>query len=624
MIIEWAHLCLIAAFVLHFPLMFPFYACRGAQILPSIKALHFAQMAFFLAAATGIVFSFLSHDFSVKVVAEHSSTTLPWYYCISALWGSHEGSLLLWVLLLCVWRCFFICDGSLTRDDQIAVTRVLTLISFGISAFLLFSSSPMARLLPNFPHEGHDLNPLLQDIGMATHPPFLYMGYVAFAIPYAFALVMLWRQKVIENWESHLRIWVLMAWSFLGVGIALGSWWAYRELGWGGWWFWDPVENASLMPWLGGTLLLHGLSWSKKSDAAQRWTLLLALLCFVLSLLGTFLVRSGVLVSVHSFASDPSRGAWILGLLVFYGMLAIIAYARSAALLKEKRARWHYYEINQAVIGAILLTVVLGTLYPIIVDALGLGKISVGEPYYNQITPWLVLPGLFALVYWAYHKNLKYGVAVFLGSAVLLFYVLKASYVFDHPLAYCFVVLSGLGIWGHLVVGYQWIQKPRGKSWPMLIAHIAFLMLLMSLALAHTLSHDKNAALRVHDEVHFAGFDLRLEGFQEYRNKHEHGIKAIIDVRQHGKHLATLAPGRRIYDVSQTNLALTDALVRFGFDLYIAMGTPIDDQEQWQFHFQYKPMVRWLWLSVLLMSAASIFAWSFRQREQEEKQCIKE
>ncbi len=615
MMIECAHLLLIMAWLLHIPIMLPAYtqlpAKSVAKVLVRYQNLQLSLLVFVVCA---LFLSFLQHDFSVNIVAQHSSTSLPWYYCLSALWGGHEGSLLLWIVLLAVWRTLFVHYSRMLDTDTIAVASVLAFISFGIMAFLLFASNPLERILPNAPLEGHDLNALLQDVGMATHPPMLYMGYVAFAVPYAFAIVMLWRKKLIEGWQEHMRFWVLLAWSCLGVGIALGSWWAYRELGWGGWWFWDPVENASLMPWLGGTLLLHALAWSKRSEHAYRWALLLALLCFILSLLGTFLVRSGVLVSVHSFAADPQRGIWILGLMLVYGLLAFAAYSRSSWLGQSKQTRKiGYFEVNQGVIAAILLTVILGTLYPLVMDVLHLGKMSVGEPYYNLITPCLVLPGIIALLFWS-GKQLSRRHLIIIASVIGLWSLLIGfDFMTGHPLAYLIALVSGLAVLAHGVIAWQWWRAGISRSWGMLIAHAAFLMLIFSIALAHTGAKEHHLLLGVGESTQVAGYDLELKGFRSVGNEHVRGLDAIISVSYQGKVLKELQPGRRHFSVSQTNLGRTDALITPTHDLYVALGNTTKDQTKWQVHIQYKPMVRWLWLSVIVMSLASLAALSQRR-----------
>lgn len=620
MIVEWAHFCLILAWVLHLPLLWPrWFARTQSSVLCTTKRIHLGQMLLFMIATIILMQRFYMHDFSVAIVSQHSSLSLPWYYCLSALWGGHEGSLLLWVVLLGLWRMLFVSRSTMLVEDTIAVSRVLSFVSLGVTAFLLFASNPMARVFDPVPLNGNDLNPLLQDVGMATHPPMLYIGYVAFAIPYAFALVMFARKQCIDNWQTHLRFWVLLAWSCLGIGITLGSWWAYRELGWGGWWFWDPVENASLMPWLGGTLLLHALSWSKKSDHATSWALMLCLLCFILSLLGTFLVRSGVLVSVHSFAADPARGVWILGLMLVYGGCALAAFLRGSWLKQGTHTSktWGYFEVNQGVIAAILLTVILGTLYPLVIDVLGLGKMSVGEPYYNLVTPWLILPGLIALGFWAYqHVPHQYSAMIGALLVTVIWITVSRAYAFEHPLALLIAIISFLAFAAHLVIAFRWIQQRKTASWTMLVAHGAFLLLILSIAVAHSTADSRPVMLGVGDSTKVHGYTITLLGVHSVTGDHVHGLDAHVKVQKAGGGVTVLKPGRRIYSVSQVNLGQTDALIHPFYDLYVALGNLNPDTRQWQLHIQYKPMVRWLWLSVFMMSLASIFAWIGRSKEE--------
>jgi cytochrome c-type biogenesis protein CcmF len=571
--------------------------------------------------------AFLQHDFSVAVVYAHSHHNLPWGYRLSALWGGHEGSVLLWVWLLCGWRLAFARWSGFDTEDRLAIHAVLALVSLGIMAFLLFASNPFARILPLAPVEGNDLNPLLQDVGMATHPPILYFGYVAFAIPYACAMVMLWRKRLINNWAKHLRVWVLLAWSALTVGIVLGSWWAYRELGWGGWWFWDPVENASLMPWLAGLILLHGLALAQKQQRGQLWTILVALMAFILSLMGTFLVRSGVLISVHSFAQDPGRGLWILALIALYGLLALGLYgSRAHGMVESKRLpllnRSGAVLANQILFAVMLFTVLLGTLYPMLVDALGLGKLSVGAAYFNSVMPWFCLPllcllSLLPILSWRStsvcvpYKSL---LAAFCAMGVSLWVIMWLKVHPGHGFAWFMAGLSLFAMFFTLFyAGRQMWQ--RTLSWnavAMNVAHLGFLGMVLSIAVASSQSIEMTVALKPGEHVVLFDHQIAYLDTKAIQGKNYHGVQADMVISS-GDNKAHYYPERRIYDASKINLAKTAMMVRPGYDIYLAMGEPLQEQA-WSFRIQYKPMIRGIWLFGLMMALGGALAVWARRR----------
>ncbi|HNJ87441.1 MAG TPA: heme lyase CcmF/NrfE family subunit, partial [Agitococcus sp.] len=388
----------------------------------------------------GLTVAFLQNDFTIDYVARQSNTLLPYYYKISAVWGGHEGSLLLWVLVLSWWgAAVALFSRSLPREMIARVLAIMGMVGVALISFVILTSNPFNRLLPDFPIDGADLNPLLQDIGLIIHPPMLYMGYVGFTVPFAFAMAGLLGGRLDSAWARWSRPWAVSAWAFLTLGIAIGSWWAYYELGWGGWWFWDPVENASFMPWLAGTALLHSLAVSEKRGVFKAWTVMLAIIAFALSLLGTFLVRSGVLTSVHAFAADPARGMFVLGILTAVIGASLLVFAlRASHLNSESRYAWLSRESFLLVNNLLLITattvVLLGTLFPLVADALKLGKISVGPPYFNALfvpvtLVLLVFLGLGSLVNWKRHQAKEF---------LPLWKVLLASIVLGivFPLAY--------------------------------------------------------------------------------------------------------------------------------------------------------------------------------------------
>ncbi len=587
-----------------------------------------------LLACVSLWWGFLNHDFSIAVVYAHSHHHLSWWYRLTALWGGHEGSVLLWITMLSGWRWAFTHYGDFDDQDKSAMMTVLAMIAVGLTAFLLFSSNPFLRILPNAPLEGNDLNPLLQDPGMASHPPILYFGYVAFALPYACACVMLWRGRVIEGWAGKLRPWILWAWSVLSVGIVLGSWWAYRELGWGGWWFWDPVENASLLPWFGGALLIHGLALAQKQQAAQTWTLLVAIIAFILSLLGTFLVRSGVLISVHSFAADPHRGVWILGLIGVYGAGALGLYSTRVSALFASRpvamlSRAGGLMLNQGVLAVMLATVLLGTLYPIILEMFGLGKVSVGAPYFNQVMPLLCMPLLLGLLvlpgldwqgkHWCMSWESFINLGILLVSMLVLTWLL-IGWKPNHGLACLtlFIALMGMvvSIWHGCVQHHQLRKQHVVKSWAMTLAHVGFLGMIASIALTSVLSQSSMTALRKNKPYTLAGHTFVYQGSERIEGNNYHGVRAKIIVKNNG-HSWVQFPERRIYLPSQMNLAHTAIIVRPSYDIYLALGEPLtekDNQEGWTVRIQVKPWVRGIWCFALLMAVGgTLAAWSRRQ-----------
>ena len=584
-------------------------------------ALQFVLVAFaFGALAT----SFLNNDFSVLYVSQHSNSLLPKPYQFAAVWGGHEGSLLLWVLLLALWSvAVAIFSRSLPLDMVARVIGVLGLISVGFLLFILTTSNPFDRLLPAA-MEGKDLNPLLQDPGLVIHPPMLYMGYVGMAVAFAFAVAALMSGRLDAAWARWSRPWTVVAWTFLTFGIGLGSWWAYYELGWGGWWFWDPVENASLMPWLVATALIHSLMVTEKRGSFKAWTVLLAIAAFSLSLLGTFLVRSGVLTSVHAFASDPKRGVFILIFLAVVVGTSLTLFAWRAPRVAlggrmELVSRESFLLANSVLLVVATAAVLLGTIYPLIIDALNLGKLSVGPPYFNAVfapllvpTVFLIIPGSVARWRDAHvreiaHK-LRWSFAGAVALAVLLPFVLGGW-----SLGAAFGLF--LGCWVALGTAQQVLErvsKPGriGASfWGQHIAHFGMAVLVIGITGVKCYEVERDVRMRIGDVVTIAPYTFRLNSLDEVRGPNYKAVRADVQVLRNDKIIEILQPEKRRYFSSA--MAMTEAGIDSGFmrDLYVSLGEPLDDaRTEWSMRVYYKPFVPWLWGGVLLMVLGGVLA----------------
>jgi len=573
--------------------------------------------------------AFLQNDFSLAYVAQNSNTALPWYYRVTAVWGAHEGSLLLWAVVLGGWT---VAVGAWSRHlPEVFVARVLGvmgLVSAGFLAFTLFTSNPFARLVPA-PAEGRDLNPLLQDPGMIIHPPMLYMGYVGFSVAFAFAIAALLGGRLDAAWARWSRPWTTAAWVFLTLGIAIGSWWAYYELGWGGWWFWDPVENASFMPWLTGTALIHSLAVTEKRGAFRSWTVLLAIITFSLSLLGTFLVRSGVLTSVHSFASDPARGAFILALLLLVvgGSLALYAWRAprfatggSFGLVSRETALL----LNNALLSVAAATVLIGTLYPLALDALGLGKVSVGPPYFNTVFVSLMLPllavvGLGSLVRWKRHapgalmRSLWPAAAVALTAGVLWTWWGAGI----PPLA---ALGIGLSVWIGWTSLQTVVERVRGRRhpwhalratprgiWGMALAHLGLAVFTAGVTVVSTLDFERDVSVAPGETVTAGGYSWTLRDVTRVQGPNYEADRGEVVVRRDGELVTTLHPEKRVYRVQRN--PMTEAGIDAGVmrDLFVALGEARADGS-WTLRIQHKPLIRWIWLGTLLMALGGTLA----------------
>ena len=570
-----------------------------------------------------LVYAFVANDFSVQYVVSHSNTRLPLQYRIAGAWGGHEGSLLLWCVMLGVWMSAVALFSTHLPEEMAArVLGVLGIVSVGFLAFMLFTSNPFDRLFPAA-GDGRDLNPLLQDPGMVIHPPMLYMGYVGFSVAYAFAVAALLSGRLDAAWARWSRPWTTVAWVFLTLGIALGSAWAYYELGWGGWWFWDPVENASFMPWLVGTALIHSLAVTEKRGAFRSWTVLLAIIAFGLSLLGTFLVRSGVLTSVHAFAVDPKRGVFILGLfaVTIGGALALFAW-RTARVGQGGAfapvSRESLLLANNVVLVAAAGSVMLGTLYPLLLDAVGGGKISVGPQYFEAVFAPLMAPALFLM---GVGPLARWKRSSLPELAVLLRWALAASFAVGLLLPFAF------GQW-HALVGFSlalalWIVatglltlrrslRQSRAHYGMVLAHIGVAAFVVGVALVKGYDAERDAKMKAGDTVELGGYVFRMDGVRSVEGPNYRAAQARMTVTREGKTVAVLNPERRIYTVQEQTM--TEAAIDAGFtrDLYVSLGDPLEGGA-WLVKVQVKPFIDWIWGGCLLMALGGLLAASDRR-----------
>ncbi len=592
----------------------------------------FGQCLFICIAFFSLAFAFVSNDFSVAYVAENSSSELPVIYRFCAIWGAHEGSLLLWVLLLSFWQvAVAIFSRSLPLETMARVLAVLGFISSGFLLFLLTTSNPFLRLLTNTPTNGQDLNPLLQDPGLVIHPPMLYMGYVGFSVAFAFAIAALLGGRLDAAWARWSKPWTLIAWCFLTFGITLGSWWAYRELGWGGWWFWDPVENASFLPWLVGTALIHSLAVSDKRDAFKAWTVLLAIFTFSLSLLGTFLVRSGVLISVHSFAVDPLRGLFMLVFLLIVVGASLTLYA--IRMNKVRRAisfgllsRESLLLANNLLLTAAMLTILLGTLYPLILDTLGLEKISVGPPYFNLVfIPFMIalmlLMGIAPISRWHNTPPKLVITNLWLVFITALVLAVLLPYMITGQISLGVILGLGLAFWVILATLQSlvkkserfWVIKKLSRSqWGMVVAHIGLAVAAIGVVLTSHYSIQKEVRMLPQDTVTIADFQFRFLGVRDIKGANYTGVEGGMMVAKNGHWRGLLKPQQRVYTLRQTALADTAIDANVFRDLYVALGEPLD-HDAWSLRIYYKPFVRWIWAGGLLMMLGGILAFCDRR-----------
>ena len=585
-----------------------------------------------------LTWAFVANDFSVVYVVQHSNSRLPLEYRISGVWGGHEGSLLLWMLMLCGWTLAVSLFSRHLPDAMVArVLGVLGLVAVGFLAFILITSNPFERLLPAA-EDGRDLNPLLQDPGLIFHPPMLYMGYVGFSIAFAFAIAALLSGQLDAAWARWSRPWTTAAWVFLTLGIALGSWWAYYELGWGGWWFWDPVENASFMPWLVGTALIHSLAVTEKRGAFKSWTVLLAILAFSLSLLGTFLVRSGVLSSVHAFATDPARGLFILAFLtvVIGASLALFAWRAPTVGLGTRFAtvsRESFLLANNVLLVVAMGAVLLGTLYPLLLDALGMGKISVGPPYFDTVfvplmAPLVFLMGVGPLARWKeasipdLARRLRWAAVVTLVTAVGAGWASgHISWLGSVGLAMAFWIVASLAVdvWERVrpaggvrsSITHRLRQLPRAMV-GMMVAHLGVAAFIIGVTMVRTYEVERDVTMQVGDTTEIAGYTFTFRGVREVQGPNYEAARGTIEVTRGDRAVVTMQPEKRVYRV-QTN-PMTEAAIhsRVTGDLYVSLGTP-DDKGAWVVRVYYKPFVTWIWGGCVIMALGGLLAASDRR-----------
>lgn len=608
-------------------------AVNNTSLMRLAKPLASGQFVFILISFFILGYAFLQDDFSVQYVANHSNSLLPIQYKISAIWGGHEGSLLLWALILSGWTAaVVIFSKSLPLIVYARVLSVMGLIAVGFLLFILLTSNPFDRFLPQFPSDGADLNPLLQDFGLIVHPPMLYMGYVGFSVVFAFAIAALLGGQLDAAWAKWSRPWTTVAWAFLTLGIALGSWWAYYELGWGGWWFWDPVENASFMPWLVGAALIHSLAATEKRGVFKSWTVLLAILTFSLSLLGTFLVRSGVLTSVHAFASDPARGQFVLGLL---GIALVSSLTLYAFKVPQVRGRIHFSLLsketfllsNNLLLVVAWVTVMLGTLYPLVLDFIGGAKLSIGPPYFNALfVPLMsilsVMMGFGIVSRWKDNsvdfllKKLRLVAVVAVLVALVTPFIAFNEFHFGAFLGlflFSWIVLVSLrDLFDKTKTNQGFVsglKRLRPAYYGMMFGHIGFAITLLGVAMVSIESDERDIRLSIGDEIQVQDYIFQFESMEKIEGPNYLADRAHFKVLNSDTRdlIAYLHPEKRIYlakKMPMTEAAIDPGLFR---DLYVALGESLENGA-WAVRVQIKPFVRWIWLGALVMGLGGILA----------------
>jgi cytochrome c-type biogenesis protein CcmF len=584
-------------------------------------------------ASACLMISFVKSDFSVLYVASNSNTHLPLPYQIAGFWGGHEGSLLLWVQMLVVWMvAVALFSRHLPREVLARILAVMGLVSMGFLLFMLFTSNPFDRLFP-VPADGHDLNPLLQDPGMVFHPPTLYMGYVGFCVAFAFAIAALIGGNLDATWARWTRPWTTVAWMFLTVGISMGSSWAYYELGWGGWWFWDPVENASLMPWLLGTALIHSLAVTEKRGSFKNWTVMLAILAFSFSLLGTFLVRSGVLSSVHAFATDPRRGLFILAFLTIVIGSSFTLFAWRAPTV-GLGARFALFSKETALLANNVLfmvaaaVVLLGTLYPLLLDALGMGKISVGPPYFDSVflplmVPTIFLMGVGPMARWKQTSvpdlasRLKWAAGVTVVMALLTGWLAGSIHLLASVgllMAYWIVSSVATDLWervrpegkGFAEIRRKARQIPRALA-GMMVAHIGVAMFCFGVTMVKTYEVESDVKMAVGDSTNVRGYSFTFKGVKQIQGPNYDATRADIEITRNGSKITDLSPEKRVYRVQQN--PMTEAAIHPGLtgDLYVSMGEEVEGGA-WIVRVYVKPFIDWIWGGCMIMALGGFMA----------------
>ena len=581
--------------------------------------------------------SFIGHDFSVLYVATNSNSALPLPFRIAAVWGGHEGSMLLWLLMLTLWTVAVSqFSAHLPRPEASRVLAVMGLLCVGFLLFTLVTSNPFERLIPAA-LDGRDLNPLLQDPGMIFHPPMLYMGYVGFSVAFAFAVAALISGRLDATWARWTRPWTTVAWIFLTLGIALGSWWAYYELGWGGWWFWDPVENASFMPWLVGTALIHSLAVTEKRGAFKSWTVLLAILAFSLSLLGTFLVRSGVLSSVHAFATDPKRGLFILAFLVIVigSTLALYAWRAPKVGLGARfglLSRETLLLANNVLLMVAMAAVLLGTLYPLLLDALGMGKISVGPPYFSTVfvplmAPLIFLMGVGPMTRWKQSElpdlftRLRWAAGVAVVAALLAGWwaggigwlsslgLLMAFWILASVATDIFERVAPKGAGAASGLGHSWHrarQLPRAMV-GMFVAHTGIAVFIIGVTMVGTYQVERDVKMNVGDTTTVGDTTFTFRGVRDLQGPNYAAVQGTVEVSEGGRVIAQMQPEKRVYRVQQNPMTEASIRSRVNRDLYVSLGEPVGGNA-WIVRIYVKPFVTWIWGGCVIMALGGLLA----------------
>jgi cytochrome c-type biogenesis protein CcmF len=608
-----------------------------------------AQFLFIAIAFVCLDYSFYSNDFSVLYVASNSNSHMPLAFRLAALWGGHEGSMLLWVSILAVWTiAVTLFVKELPETFRIRLISVMGLVSIGFLAFIIFTSNPFERLIPAA-LDGRDLNPLLQDPGMVFHPPVLYMGYVGFSVAFAFAIAALLDGRLDVAWARWTRPWTTAAWVFLTLGIAFGSKWAYYELGWGGWWFWDAVENASFMPWLVGTALIHSLAVTEKRDAFKVWTVLLSICAFSLSLLGTFLVRSGVLTSVHAFATDPRRGVFILLYLVVVigGALLLFAWRAPKVGLGEKFdvvSRESMLLTNNVVLVAAAGSVLLGTMYPLLMDAIGAGKISVGPPYFDAVFVAIMAPGLFLmglgpLAKWKKASLPEIGLRLRVAAVISLVSALLVPLLMG-KLTIMTAVGVFLGIWvmsttlillrnrlkSRQAASVSLIENIKGVPlafYGMLLAHFGIGMFIMGVTLVKGYESEQDLRMDVNDVAKVGNLSFLFKGVQEVAGPNYTSSQGTFSVSSNSKEITVLHPEKRFYPVQGSMMTEADIEAGVFKDKYVSLGEPLENGA-WSVRIYIKPFVQWIWMGAIFMALGGILALSDRRYRILNKKIAKE
>ena len=647
MIPEIGHFALILALCIS--VVQTFFPILGAQLgysrwIALARPAALAQLLFVTISYICLTMVFINHDYSVLYAASNSNSELPMMYLISGVWGAHEGSLLLWALILSLWTgAVAIFSKSVPKVMLARVIGVMGFVSIGFILFILVTSNPFDRLLPGAV-EGRDLNPLLQDVGLAIHPPMLYLGYVGFSVAFAFSIAALLSGQVDSAWARWARPWTNFAWMFLTLGIALGSWWAYYELGWGGWWFWDPVENASFMPWLVGTALMHSLAITEKRGTFKAWTALLAIFAFSLSLLGTFLVRSGVLTSVHAFASDPERGVFILIFLVVVVGTSLMLYAWRAPTLKSAAvtnlaSRDMALLLNNIFLTVATAAILLGTVYPIFVDAMG-GKISVGPPYFNAVflsitAPLAVMIGIGMIIRWKKDDTSRLVSKLWKPLAISVVGAVVLSLLLPH---WEWQAMAGLmmAIWVATTVLLALSERFKGRSigsalrstprgfYGMILGHVGISFFIVGITLVSIYDIEKDIRMKPGDVFEMSGYNFTFNGVRMTDVDNYQAARGDFVVTNDEGFNVTMAPEKRIYRVQQN--PMTEAAIDAGFtrDLFIALGEEVGADGSWAIRIYYKPFIRWIWLGAIIMGIGGILAGTDKRYRQMARREISE